>query len=101
MVVEAKVSLQTLIIGISLIIQVGIKISSVHKRLASEKRENPVKKVMLASRSETSGKEAFFEEGKCPNLTYIMRAGEMGSMVKSTCCFLRDPGFSSQRPHRS
>lgn len=49
-------SLQTLIIGISLIIQVGIKISSVHKRLASEKKENPVKKVM-APRSEASGKE--------------------------------------------
>lgn len=42
-------------------VQVGIKISSVHKRLASEKRENPVKKVMLASRSETSGKEAACE----------------------------------------
>lgn len=57
MVTEAEVSLQTLIIGISLIIQVGIKISSVHKRLASEKKENPVKKVMVAPRSEASGKE--------------------------------------------
>lgn len=42
-------------------VQAGIKISSVHKRLASEKRENPVKKVVLASRSETSGKEATCE----------------------------------------
>ncbi|XP_031228843.1 death-inducer obliterator 1 [Mastomys coucha] len=42
-------------------VQAGIKIPSVHKRLASEKRENPVKKVMLASRSETSGKEATCE----------------------------------------
>ncbi|XP_021050532.1 death-inducer obliterator 1 isoform X2 [Mus pahari] len=42
-------------------VQAGIKISSVHKRLASEKRENPVKKVMLASRSETCGKEAACE----------------------------------------
>ncbi|GAB1287323.1 Death-inducer obliterator 1 [Apodemus speciosus] len=42
-------------------VQAGIKISSVHKRLASEKRENPVKKVTLASRSETSGKEATCE----------------------------------------
>lgn len=50
-------SLQTLIIGISLIIQVGIKISSVHKRVASEKKENPVKKVMVAPRSEAPGKE--------------------------------------------
>lgn len=42
-------------------VQAGIKISSVHKRLASEKRENPVKKVTLASRSETSVKEATCE----------------------------------------
>lgn len=61
MVIEAKVSLQTLIIGISLIIQAGIKISSVHKRLASEKKENPVKKVMVAPRSETCGKEVTCE----------------------------------------
>uniref|UniRef100_A0A8C6WA01 Death inducer-obliterator 1 n=1 Tax=Nannospalax galili TaxID=1026970 RepID=A0A8C6WA01_NANGA len=41
--------------------QAGIKISSVHKRLAPEKKENPVKKVMAAPRSETSGKEVTCE----------------------------------------
>uniref|UniRef100_A0A8C2LYW4 Death inducer-obliterator 1 n=1 Tax=Cricetulus griseus TaxID=10029 RepID=A0A8C2LYW4_CRIGR len=42
-------------------VQAGIKISSVHKRLASEKKENPVKKVMVAPRSETCGKEVTCE----------------------------------------
>ncbi|XP_012885825.1 PREDICTED: death-inducer obliterator 1 [Dipodomys ordii] len=43
-------------------VQVGIKISSVHKRPAPDKKENPAKKVMVAPpRSEASGKEAACE----------------------------------------
>ncbi|KAM4842641.1 death-inducer obliterator 1 isoform 2-T8 [Thomomys bottae] len=43
-------------------VQVGIKISSVHKRPAPDKKENAAKKVMVAPpRSEASGKEAACE----------------------------------------
>uniref|UniRef100_A0A8C5LE81 Death-inducer obliterator 1 n=1 Tax=Jaculus jaculus TaxID=51337 RepID=A0A8C5LE81_JACJA len=42
-------------------VQAGIKISSVHKRLVPEKKENPLKKVVVAPRSETLGKEVTCE----------------------------------------
>lgn len=49
-------------IGVLLIIQAGIKISSVHKRPAPDKKENTVKKAMVApSRSEVLIKETTCE----------------------------------------
>lgn len=59
---KRRLTSDLLMVGVSLIIQAGVKVSSVHKRPVPDKKENAVKKAVVAPvRNEVLVKEATCE----------------------------------------